>query len=88
MQEIQAQFPSNINPSVANGEANNGTFNVAFDQWLRGKLERQSPLILKYRRTRLGFGVVSRQIDGPIPSDFFQTEDRALISLFFSDLFS
>jgi tetratricopeptide (TPR) repeat protein len=86
MQELQSG--ANANPSVANGEANNGTFNVAFDQWLRGKLERQSPLILKYRRTRLGFGVVSRQIDGPIPSDFFQTEDRALISLFFSDLFS
>jgi len=76
MQEMQAQSNSG-NPSVN-----------PFDQLLRGKLERQSPLILKYRRTRLGFGVVSRQIDGPIPSDFFQTEDRALISLFFSDLFN
>ncbi len=72
----------------SNNRANNSNLNLGFDQLLRGKLERQSPLILKYRRTRLGFGVVSRQIDGPIPSDFFQTEDRALISLFFSDLFS
>ncbi len=84
MQEMQAQ--SN---SESNSGSNSGNLSVnPFDQWLRGKLERQSPLILKYRRTRLGFGVVSRQIDGPIPSDFFQTEDRALISLFFSDLFS
>ena len=59
-----------------------------FDELLRKPLSANSPLIFKYRRARLGFGVVSRHIDGVIPLDFFNVNDRAEISLFFKDLFS
>ncbi|UAJ73123.1 O-antigen ligase family protein [Synechocystis sp. PCC 7339] len=39
--------------------------------------------ILQYRRQRLGFGVNSRHIDGPNPSDFYQvTENLALVTWF------
>ena len=59
-----------------------------FDDWLRQPLPINSPLVMNYRRTRLGFGVVSRHIDGVIPSDFFNVSDRVEISLFIKDLFS
>ena len=59
-----------------------------FDNWLRQPLPANSPLVINYRRARLGFGVVSRHTDGVIPLDFFNVSDRAEISLFFKDLFS
>lgn len=58
-----------------------------FDNWLRQPLAANSPLVFNYRRARLGFGVVSRHIDGVIPLDFFNVSDRAEISLFLKDLF-
>jgi tetratricopeptide (TPR) repeat protein len=58
-----------------------------FDQWLRSPVPANSPLVLNYRRARVGFGVVSRHIDGVIPVDFFNVSDRAEISLFLRDLF-
>jgi len=60
----------------------------SFDEWLRQPLAANSPLIFNYRRARLGFGVVSRHVDGVIPLDFFNVSDRAEISLFFKDLFA
>jgi len=60
----------------------------SFDEWLRQPLEINSPLVLSYRRARLGFNVVSRHTDGVVPLDFFNVSDRAEITLFLSDLFS
>ena len=59
-----------------------------FDAWLRTPLPANSPLVMNYRRARLGFNVVSRHIDGVVPLDFFNVMDRAEISLFFKNLFS
>ena len=59
-----------------------------FDNWLRQPLAANSPLVFNYRRARLGFGVVSRHIDGVVPLDFFNVSDRAEISLFLKDLFT
>ncbi len=58
-----------------------------FDNWLRQTIPINSPLIINYRRARIGFGVVSRHMDGVIPVDFFNVSDRAEISLFFKELF-
>jgi hypothetical protein len=59
-----------------------------FDAWLRLPLPANSPLVINYRRARLGFSVVSRHLDGVVPLDFFNVSDRAEISLFLKDLFS
>ena len=59
-----------------------------FDNWLRQPLAANSPLVFNYRRARLGFGVISRHIDGVVPLDFFNVSDRAEISLFLKDLFT
>jgi uncharacterized protein involved in response to NO len=59
-----------------------------FDNWLRQPLATNSPLVFSYRRTRLGFNVVSRHIDGVVPLDFFNVRDRVEISLFLKDLFT
>lgn len=60
----------------------------SFDAWLRSPLPANSPLVINYRRARLGFNVVSRHLDGEIPLDFFNVSDRVEISLFLKDLFS
>ncbi len=59
----------------------------SFDQWLRQPLAANSPLILKTRRTRQGFNVLSRHTDGVTPQDFFSVQENAMIQTFFSDLF-
>ncbi len=59
-----------------------------FDAWFRLPVPANSPLVLTYRRARLGFGVVSRHGDGVVPLDFFNVRERAEISLFLKDLFS
>ena len=59
-----------------------------FDNWLRQPLAANSPLVFNYRRARLGFGVISRHIDGVVPLDFFNVSDRAESSLFLKDLFT
>ncbi|MFN9052940.1 MAG: O-antigen ligase family protein [Pseudanabaena sp.] len=59
-----------------------------FDAWLRQPIPPNSPLVINYRRARLGFNVVSRHLDGAVPMDFFNVSDRAEISLFLKDLFS
>ncbi|WP_434686570.1 O-antigen ligase family protein [Pseudanabaena minima] len=60
----------------------------SFDAWLRFPLPTNSPLVINYRRARVGFGVVSRHLDGVVPLDFFNVSERAEISLFLKDLFS
>jgi uncharacterized protein involved in response to NO len=76
--------------SVATVQAMSDRMNQAanFDAWLRTPLPVNSPLVLNYRRARLGFSVVSRHLDGVVPLDFFNVSDRAEISLFLKDLFS
>ena len=59
-----------------------------FDAWFRLPLPANSPLVVNYRRARLGFSVVSRHLDGVVPLDFFNVSDRVEISLFLKDLFS
>ncbi len=60
----------------------------SFDQWLRQPLAPDSPLVLKSRRTRQGFNVLSRHTDGVTPQDFFTVEENAMVQFFFSDLFT
>ncbi len=59
----------------------------SFDQWLRQPIPLNSPLILKSRRTRSGFNVLSRHTDGVTPQDLFTIQENAMIQIFFSDLF-
>jgi tetratricopeptide (TPR) repeat protein len=59
----------------------------SFDQFLRQPLPFNSPLILKSRRTRQGFNVISRHTDGVTPQDLFTIQENAMIQTFFSDLF-
>lgn len=42
----------------------------------------------QYRHQRLGFGVLSRHIDGPLPSDFSPRIENMLVTHFFKALFS
>ncbi len=60
----------------------------SFDDWFNQSIAPNSPVVINYRRSRIGFGVVSRHMDGTIPLDFYNVSDRAEISLFFKDLFS
>lgn len=52
-----------------------------FDQWLKQNAPSQP-----YRRERAGFGVLSRHIDGPIPTDFMTVVDNVPIAQFFKEL--
>jgi len=55
---------------------------TSFDDWLK----RAAP-IRELRRTRTGFGILNRHIDGPAPVDFLVVvENRAIVDLF-SELF-
>jgi uncharacterized protein involved in response to NO len=53
-----------------------------FDQWLKQNAPSRS-----YRRDRVGFGVLSRHIDGPAPSDFLVIVDNLVMTNFFNELF-
>jgi uncharacterized protein involved in response to NO len=55
---------------------------TTFEQWLKQNAPTRS-----YRRDRVGFGVLSRHIDGPAPSDFLIVVDNVAMSYFFNDLF-
>lgn len=59
---------------------------TSFDQWLRAPLEPNSPLILRSRAIRQGFGVNSRKIDGTIPQDFWELQTNSLIYGFLTGL--
>ncbi|MDJ0686937.1 MAG: O-antigen ligase family protein [Xenococcaceae cyanobacterium MO_188.B32] len=54
----------------------------SFTQWL----QKYTPA-MQSRRQRLGFGVVSRHIDGAIPADFLIVVDNIAISTWFQELF-
>lgn len=55
----------------------------SFDQWLK-----QNAPTRTYRRDRVGFGVLNRHIDGPIPSDFLLVVDNLPMATFFDGLLS
>ncbi|GBF80047.1 O-antigen ligase family protein [Aphanothece sacrum] len=52
-----------------------------FYEWVKDN----APM-LKYRRERTGFGVVSRHLDGSIPSDFWLVVDNLPMNTWFSDM--
>ncbi len=54
----------------------------SFHHWVTKTAPQQ-----QQRNQRLGFGVLSRHIDGPIPSDFSPRLENVLISHFFQELF-
>jgi tetratricopeptide (TPR) repeat protein len=55
---------------------------TSFDQWLK----QHSPL-RSYRRDRVGFGVLSRHIDGPAPADFLTVTDNVAMNTFLEEMF-
>ncbi len=61
---------------------------TSLDEWLRKPLQSNDPLILKFRRERTGFGVISRHDDSTVPVvDYLQVQSNAIISTFFANLF-
>jgi len=57
-------------------------------EWLRQPIPAGSPLLITYRRgAGVGFNIIHRNIDGTTPFDFWRSEESAIASLFFSDLF-
>jgi tetratricopeptide (TPR) repeat protein len=59
----------------------------SFDEFLRSPLPLFTPLNLKEPNQRVGFGIMSRHIDGPDPYDLFVIERNAIFAHFWSDLF-
>ncbi|MGI0493875.1 O-antigen ligase family protein [Alkalinema pantanalense CENA528] len=55
---------------------------ASFDQWIKLNAPANS-----IRRSRVGFGVVSRHIDGPLPSDFLTTSDNIGTTVLMPDVF-
>ncbi len=55
---------------------------TSLHQWLT-----QTAPTRQYRRERLGFGVLSRHIDGSIPRDFLLVSETIPIAVFFQDVF-
>ncbi|MEL6844725.1 MAG: polymerase, partial [Bacteroidota bacterium] len=53
----------------------------SFHKWLTGLSPTR-----QFRNQRLGFGVISRHIDGPIPQDFSPRLENLLFTQFFSSL--
>jgi O-antigen ligase len=53
-----------------------------FQQWLR-----ESSPVWQYRRERSGFGVLSRHIDGPLPSDLFLIVENVPMTNWFAEIF-
>lgn len=69
--------PAKLVPALAATMTQSSTF----DQWLKQNAPSQP-----YRRERVGFGVLSRHIDGSIPTDFMTVVDNVPIAQFCKDL--
>jgi hypothetical protein len=54
----------------------------SFEDWLHHTAPSWEP-----RSGRLGFGVLSRHIDGPNPSDFYPRVENVAIAKFFEPIF-
>ncbi|WP_009633340.1 O-antigen ligase family protein [Synechocystis sp. PCC 7509] len=55
---------------------------TTFEQWLKQKAPTQ-----QYRRSRAGFGVISRHNDGPSPVDFLPVVENGVVANLFTELF-
>jgi uncharacterized protein involved in response to NO len=53
----------------------------SLDQWIK-----QNAPTRQYPRERAGFGVLSRHIDGPAPTDFFPIVENVAMTQFFAEL--
>jgi hypothetical protein len=70
-------IPDNLQQQLLTGMEKSDSF----DRWLK-----QNAPILEYRRERSGFGVNSRHIDGPAPTDFFVVVDNLPMINWFREL--
>lgn len=77
IEERQEELPSALKQEFLNSMEQS----KSFEQWLKQKAP-----VLQSRFERLGFGVLSRHIDGPIPSDFFPVVENVAITTWFSEL--
>jgi tetratricopeptide (TPR) repeat protein len=81
-------LPNQDSAAIVNAMTARMNQSASLDEWLHKPLQSNDPLILKFRRERTGFGVISRHDDSTVPVvDYLQVESNAMISTFFSDLF-
>jgi hypothetical protein len=78
LQANHTPIPSSLQQQLLTSMAQAGSFR----EWLTVKTP-----IAPYRRERSGFGVVSRHIDGTIPTDFLVVVDNIAIATWFDSLF-
>lgn len=82
------RLPSQEDLVIINAMTERMNRSKSLDEWLRKPLLPNDPLVLRFRRERTGFGVLSRHDDSPIPVvDYLQVESNAIVSTFFADLF-
>ncbi len=68
-------------PQLVQDLAKSMDASATFEQWLKQNAPTQ-----QYRRSRAGFGVISRHNDGPSPVDFFPVIENGALTNLFSDL--
>lgn len=82
------RLPGKEDSQIINAMAARMNQSKSLDEWLRKPLLPGDPLVLRFRRERTGFGVLSRHDDSPIPvADYPEVESNAIIYTFFADLF-
>ncbi|CAN5682247.1 O-antigen ligase family protein [soil metagenome] len=75
-------YPESYLAQMSQEIAQGAEKSASFHQWLT----EMAP-VRSQRNQRLGFGVLSRHIDGPLPSDFAPRLENVLMTQFFGDLF-
>jgi tetratricopeptide (TPR) repeat protein len=81
-------LPDKNSVAIVNAMIERMNQSKSLDVWLRKPPLPNDPLVLRFRRERTGFGVLSRHDDSPLPVvDYLQVESNAIISTFFADLF-
>jgi hypothetical protein len=75
-------YPESYLAQMSQEIAQSAERSASFHQWLT----EMAP-VRSQRNQRLGFGVLSRHIDGPLPSDFAPRLENVLMTQFFGDLF-
>ncbi|PSB35119.1 O-antigen ligase family protein [Chlorogloea sp. CCALA 695] len=68
-------------PQLVQDLASSMDASATFEQWLKQKAPTQ-----QYRRSRAGFGVISRHNDGPFPVDFLPVVENGAITNLFAGL--
>lgn len=77
---IQAE-QSSPSPELLQALITSMNRSASFDEWLK-----QNAPVRQYRRTRAGFGVLSRHIDGPLPTDFLTVIENSAAAYLFPHL--